>query len=131
MAKGSPPAAGSHDPAARPEASPSAEGTRIPRPRRWAVPFSDRMTDEKVAELLTLEPFQRIDPDRFPPKLPLAGVLRNDTKVRSFEKGDIIVREGDYGNSAFLIGLLANQRGGEKRMRRVLSLIQRKKGIPE
>jgi len=103
MAKGSPPAAGSHDPAARPEASPSAEGTRIPRPRRWAVPFSDRMTDEKVAELLTLEPFQRIDPDRFPPKLPLAGVLRNDTKVRSFEKGDIIVREGDYGNSAFLI----------------------------
>ncbi len=27
----------------------------------------------------------------------------NDTKVRSFEKGDIIVREGDYGNSAFLI----------------------------
>ena len=78
-------------------------GTRIPRPRRWAVPFSDKMTDERVAELLKFSDFCKIDPERFPARLPLQGVLRNDTKIRSFEKGDIIVREGDYGNSAFLI----------------------------
>jgi Fe-S-cluster-containing dehydrogenase component/CRP-like cAMP-binding protein len=87
-------------PAPRPE---PAGGTRIPRPKRWAVPFSDNMTEERVDSLLAFEAFAKIDPERFPPRLPLRGVLRNDTKVRSFEKGDIIVREGDYGNSAFLI----------------------------
>jgi Fe-S-cluster-containing dehydrogenase component/CRP-like cAMP-binding protein len=61
------------------------------------------MTDERVAALLAQEAFARVDASRFPPRLPLHGVLKNDTKIRSFEKGDIIVREGDYGNSAFLI----------------------------
>jgi Fe-S-cluster-containing dehydrogenase component/CRP-like cAMP-binding protein len=77
--------------------------TRIPRPRRWTVPFSEKMTDEKVAALMASAPFVAIDAGRFPPRLPLQGVLKNDTGVRNFEKGDIIVREGDYGNSAFLI----------------------------
>jgi Fe-S-cluster-containing dehydrogenase component/CRP-like cAMP-binding protein len=61
------------------------------------------MTEERVDALLAVAPLANIDPGRFPPRLPLRGVLRNDTKARSFEKGDIIVREGDYGNSAFLI----------------------------
>jgi Fe-S-cluster-containing dehydrogenase component/CRP-like cAMP-binding protein len=91
------------DPAAGPRVQEPEGGTRIPRPRRWAVPFSDKMTDEGVASLLALEPFAKIDPARFPPRLPLQGVLKNDTRIRHFEKGDIIVREGDYGNSAFLI----------------------------
>jgi len=78
-------------------------GRRIPRPQRWSVPFSDRMTDERVESLLATPAFSKIDASRFPPRLPLHGVLKNDTKIRSFEKGDIIVREGDYGNSAFLI----------------------------
>ena len=104
MAKGPPTAPRPGDPGAPAPGAPAPDaGTRIPRPRRWAVPGSERMTDEKVAELLAFEPFARIDPERFPPRLPLQGVLKNDTKVRNFEKGDIIVREGDYGNSAFLI----------------------------
>jgi Fe-S-cluster-containing dehydrogenase component/CRP-like cAMP-binding protein len=78
-------------------------GMRIPRPQRWSVPFSDRMTDERVESLLATAAFSKVDASRFPPRLPLHGVLKNDTKIRSFEKGDIIVREGDYGNSAFLI----------------------------
>jgi Fe-S-cluster-containing dehydrogenase component/CRP-like cAMP-binding protein len=78
-------------------------GMRIPRPKRWSVPFSERMTDGDVQTLFTNPAFSGIDASRFPPRLPLHGVLKNDTKLRSFEKGDIIVREGDYGNSAFLI----------------------------
>jgi Fe-S-cluster-containing dehydrogenase component/CRP-like cAMP-binding protein len=91
------------DPAAGPRVQDPAAGTRIPRPRRWAVPFSEKMTDGRVAALLALDPFKDIDAGRFPPRLPLQGVLKNDTRIRNFEKGDIIVREGDYGNSAFLI----------------------------
>ncbi len=81
----------------------SESGMRIPRPQRWSVPFSDRMDDQRVESLLANPAFSKIDASRFPQRLPLHGVLKNDTKIRSFEKGDIIVREGDYGNSAFLI----------------------------
>ncbi len=90
-------------PPADPRINVSGSGMRIPRPQRWSVPFSERMDDQRVESLLATPAFCNIDASRFPPRLPLRGVLKNDTKIRSFEKGDIIVREGDYGNSAFLI----------------------------
>ncbi len=86
-----------------------AEGfASIQRPQRWDVPFGERMTDGDVAWLLAQEPFRRMDPARFPPATPLAGILRNDCRIVRHQSGDIILREGDYGNSAFLVleGLL-------------------------
>ncbi len=80
-----------------------AGGLRIPRPQRWSVPFADEMSDEQVDALLARPPFSLIDASRFPPRLPLRGVLKNDTRLRLFQTGDIVVREGDYGNSAFII----------------------------
>jgi Fe-S-cluster-containing dehydrogenase component/CRP-like cAMP-binding protein len=74
----------------------------IPRPRRWDEPFGE-MTDRDVAELLRAEPFRSIDANAFPPTLPLGGVLRGDTRIVRYETGDVIVREGDYGHSAFLV----------------------------
>jgi Fe-S-cluster-containing dehydrogenase component/CRP-like cAMP-binding protein len=44
-----------------------------------------------------------MNPDNFPPSAALAEVLKNDARIRRFAKGEIIVREGDYGTSAFLI----------------------------
>jgi Fe-S-cluster-containing dehydrogenase component/CRP-like cAMP-binding protein len=81
----------------------TAEPTRISRPQRWDVPYSDLMTEEEVDRILTKPPFSAMDSDRFPPMTPLKGILLNDASVRRFAPGDIIVREGDYGNSAFLI----------------------------
>jgi Fe-S-cluster-containing dehydrogenase component/CRP-like cAMP-binding protein len=75
----------------------------IPRPQRWDVPFGERMTEADVDRLLAVEPFRRIDSAAFPPSLPLRGILRGDTRIVHFESGDLIVREGDYGHSAFLI----------------------------
>src|SRR4029077_3442825 len=75
----------------------------VPRPQRWDVPFGDRMTEADVDRLLAVEPFQHADPAAFPPTLPLRGVLRNDTRIIHFKQGDLIVREGDYGNSAFMV----------------------------
>ncbi len=77
--------------------------TRISRPQRWDVPFDAAMTEEKVGRLLTIPPLSTFDPERFPPTIPLRGILLNDARIRRFESGDIIVREGDYGSSAFLI----------------------------
>ncbi len=61
------------------------------------------MTPEVVADLVKLEPFSRIDAQQFPKHLPLEGVLLNDTRLLKLSPNQIIVREGDYGNSAFLI----------------------------
>ncbi|HEY5035620.1 MAG TPA: hypothetical protein VII74_00645, partial [Chthoniobacterales bacterium] len=77
--------------------------TRISRPQRWDVPFDLGMSDAEVDRVLTFPPLSTFDPERFPPTIPLRGILHNDTRIRHFENGDIIVREGDYGSSAFLI----------------------------
>jgi len=75
----------------------------VVRPQRWDVPFGDAMREEDVDELLKIEPFRSIEADRFPTALPLRGIIKNDTRVSCYQNGDIIVREGDYGHSAFLI----------------------------
>jgi Fe-S-cluster-containing dehydrogenase component/CRP-like cAMP-binding protein len=74
-----------------------------PRPERWDIPFGERMTEADVDRLLSIDPFRRADAAAFPPTLPLRGVLRNDTRIVRYENGDLIVREGDYGHSAFMI----------------------------
>lgn len=61
------------------------------------------MSEVDVAELLKIEPFSSIDPKRFNKRVPLNGVIQNDCRLLDLKKGDIIVREGDYGSSAFLI----------------------------
>ena len=75
----------------------------IPRPKRWDRPFGSEMSDEIVLHILSLPPFRGIDPSRFPDTLSLWDIIRNDTRIRRFQRGDIIVRKGDYGNSVFLI----------------------------
>src|SRR4051794_39104629 len=74
----------------------------ISRPQRWDVPLG-RMTDSDVDRLLRIEPFRSIDASAFPANLPLRGILLGDTRIAHYEAGDIIVREGDYGSSAFLV----------------------------
>jgi Fe-S-cluster-containing dehydrogenase component/CRP-like cAMP-binding protein len=74
----------------------------ISRPQRWDVPFGE-MAERDIDRLLTIEPFRSIDASVFPPSLPLRGILRGDARLVRFETGDIVVREGDYGHSAFLV----------------------------
>ncbi len=73
------------------------------RPKRWGVPFSASMTESIVAELLARPPFSTIDASRFPSRLPLEGILLNDCRIAEFKEGEMVVRQGDYGHSAFLI----------------------------
>lgn len=75
----------------------------VSRPQRWDVPFGEPLRDDAVDRLLSIEPFASIDAASFPASLPLREILRNDARLQHYAPGDIIVREGDYGNSAFLI----------------------------
>ena len=75
----------------------------IARPQRWDAPFGPEMADADVERLLALPEFADIDAEGFPKHTPLEGILRNDTRIVRYRPGDIVVREGDYGNSAFLV----------------------------
>ena len=61
------------------------------------------MTDEDVDHILGLPLFKAMDASKFPGHLPLEGIVKNDMRLGVNQGGDILVREGDYGNSAFLI----------------------------
>ncbi len=73
------------------------------RPQRWDSPFDPAMTEQDVQMLLERPEFAGIDSSRFPPSLQLAGIIQNDCRLVRFKPGEIVVREGDYGNSAFLL----------------------------
>jgi Fe-S-cluster-containing dehydrogenase component/CRP-like cAMP-binding protein len=74
----------------------------ITRPKRWDEPFGE-MTEADVDALLRIDPFCSIDAGAFPASLPLRGILLGDTRIVRYQEGDVIVREGDYGHSAFLV----------------------------
>lgn len=76
---------------------------RMERPKRWDVPFGADMTDADANEVLTIPPFATLDADKFPPTASLWSIVRYDTRVLRYRAGDVIVRQGDYGNSAFFV----------------------------
>jgi len=61
------------------------------------------MTDADVDWLLARMPFAGLDASAFPKSIPLDGVMKNDCRLHRFLPGQVIVREGDYANSAFLV----------------------------
>ena len=81
----------------------SVSAPTMDRPLRWDVPFDSNMTDRDVDGLMSTPAIAGINAETFPAYIPLNGILKNDTRIASFQPGDIICREGDYGNSAFLV----------------------------
>jgi Fe-S-cluster-containing dehydrogenase component/CRP-like cAMP-binding protein len=75
----------------------------VQRPERWDNPFSRDMSEAAVDRILGLDLFRDMDPSRFPSSVSLRDIVRNDTRIQKYYDGDIVVRAGDYGNSAFLI----------------------------
>jgi Fe-S-cluster-containing dehydrogenase component/CRP-like cAMP-binding protein len=83
----------------------------VKRPQRWDVPFwrelpegfANEIAPADVDRLLSIPLFKAMDPARFSPSAQLRDILLNDACLRRFKKGEIVVRQGDYGNSAFVI----------------------------
>ncbi len=79
------------------------ESIAVRRPERWSEPMDASMSDADVSWLRSRDPFATMDSSAFPRTMPLEGILRNDCRIQRCEPGEIVVREGDYGNSAFLV----------------------------
>jgi len=77
--------------------------TAMHRPKRWDRPFDPEMRFEQAEILMARPEFSGIDESRFPVATPLFDILMNDCCVREYKAGDLIIREGDYGNSAFML----------------------------
>ncbi len=61
------------------------------------------LSEEVVARILAGPMFSDLDASAFPRSVALADVVRNDARMRRCLPGEVVVREGDYGNSAFVI----------------------------
>src|SRR5277367_2983840 len=120
--------------------------TILERPQRWDAAFDADMTEAKLNRLLATAPFSEMDPEKFPKRTPLREILRNDSRILKFRKGEIIVRQGDYGTSAFLIlqgaarvvlkpdlepALLGRQAPGKKGIFRTLAQLWNGSRAPE
>ena len=81
----------------------SVSADELARPSRWDSPFDAGMTEADVDRLMASPEIAAIEADLFPAHTPLRGILLNDARIVNFQAGYIVVREGDYGNSAFLI----------------------------
>ncbi len=77
--------------------------TKIPRLTREDAPFGPNMTDYDLWKLFLVPEIAAIDKSKFPSNQSLKDILKNDTRIRRFKPGEVIVREGEYGNSAFLV----------------------------
>ncbi len=71
--------------------------------RRGEDPLDPGMSYDEVESILGFAPFAAMDPKNFPDKLPLRAVIEHDTAIRNYSSGDLIIRRGDYGNTAFYI----------------------------
>src|SRR5262245_46402278 len=74
----------------------------LDRPQRWDASFDPEMSAD-VERLLEIAPFKDMNPEKFPKRISLRDILLHDTRIRRFRASEIIVRERDYGTSAFLI----------------------------
>jgi Fe-S-cluster-containing dehydrogenase component/CRP-like cAMP-binding protein len=106
------PAGASRESSARPEDSGSVHDATTRRPKRWDHPFDESMSEEMVSDLMTGEPWRSLAAWAESALEPAAAASRikdlrrhllNDMRVRSYQPGELVVRVGDYGNSAFIV----------------------------
>jgi len=81
---------------------------QIRKPDRQSARFSEEMTDDVVDALLCRHLFAAgseasIDPERFRNVDQLKEILKHDSRVRHCSPGEIIIRQGDWGNTAFFL----------------------------
>ena len=75
----------------------------VKRPKRWDQPFDDAMGNKQVERVLASPHFRQMQANNFPKAMQLEDIIRNDCRIRRFERDQLVVRAGEYLNSAFLI----------------------------
>ena len=80
-----------------------ASDMKIDRPQRWDIPFDPDMSETDVDRIMDLDLFRDMDTSKFSAAVSLRDVVRNDMRIKRYGPGDIIIRTGDYGTTAFLV----------------------------
>lgn len=75
----------------------------VERPQRWDASFDPEMAGATVDRVLGCAPFNAMKPENFPKRIALRDIVLHDTRIRRYRKGELVVRQGDHGTSAFLI----------------------------
>ena len=76
----------------------------VKRPRRWDQAFASKTLPRHiVGQLLAQRVFAGINPRDFPQDLPPAGIIAKDSRIRTFQRGKPIFKQGDYGTSLFVV----------------------------
>lgn len=75
----------------------------VQRPKRWDEPLSAEIDETQITFVLSSHHFHQMNEDNFPGKISLREIIRNDCRVRAYEKDQLIVRSGAYLNSAFIL----------------------------
>ncbi|MEK6237803.1 MAG: cyclic nucleotide-binding domain-containing protein [Planctomycetales bacterium] len=91
---------------------PSLDDVRNIRPAD--VPLGPPMTVEELAELIAIPAFSGLEP-KFRQSTVFRNILATHTRRVAFREGDVIIRVGDWGNSAFLVisGEIAVEAGNQ------------------
>lgn len=89
--------------------------TSIRRIKPTDVPFDPDMSDAEVERLVGIAAFENLDAD-YRDSTAFRQSLRTHSRVVRVREGDVIIREGDWGNSAFFIitGTVAVLIGSER-----------------
>ena len=66
-------------------------------------PYDPELSAEDRRRILACTPLASLAPSLFPGHQPLEKILRQHARVRGFRRAALIVREGDYGSSAFVV----------------------------
>jgi Fe-S-cluster-containing dehydrogenase component/CRP-like cAMP-binding protein len=65
--------------------------------------LSNPLPEAGIDRILELELFRGMDPSRFLATNSLRDIVRDNVSFRTYAAGDIVVRVGDYGNTAFYL----------------------------
>ena len=75
----------------------------MPRPDKEDQPFGEDMTDAEVKRILSLPALKVINKEKSSGVARLEKILKIHSRVMRYEPKGIVIREGDYGNSAFFV----------------------------
>lgn len=73
------------------------------RPDKGDQPFGEDMTDAEVKRILSLPALQILNKEKSSVITRLEKILKIHARVMRYEPKGIVIREGDYGNSAFFV----------------------------
>lgn len=81
----------------------SQQGVSLKKPGRMDKPFDPNMTTIELDRIMSSELLQRLDDSRFPDSMKPEHIARNDMRLMRYRPGDIVVRQGDYGTTAYFV----------------------------